>query len=152
MMVDLGISEDKIDSGFQSRQKKTGEYQDTLARVTGDLQDALAGVPLYEENRAQANDYIKDYAKELAKTASDAGYETDDKWTQVISAAGGTGLEERDVLLYRLALKMADEDENGVTSQAEAQAALDMLAGLSERQKAYLFGSTNKAWKNNPYE
>ena len=61
------------------------------------------------------------------------------------------GLEEGDVLLYRLALEMAD-DGNGSISQAEAQAALDGMEGLTKAQKAYLFGETNSAWKKNPYQ
>ena len=55
--------------------------------------------------------------------------------------------------LYRVALQAvnAQVDNNGNYSQAEAQAAVESLPGLSQHQKAYLWQSTNKSWKNNPY-
>ena len=55
--------------------------------------------------------------------------------------------------LYRVALKTVDAQVNddGRYSQAEAQAAVESLPGLSQYQKAYLYQSTSTNWKNNPY-
>lgn len=55
--------------------------------------------------------------------------------------------------LYRVALQTvnAQVDDNSNYSQAEAEAAVESLPGLTQHQKAYLWQSTNKSWKKNPY-
>lgn len=53
--------------------------------------------------------------------------------------------------MYRVALEIADTDDNGNYSQQEAERAVRMLSGLSQQQRAYLFASTNSLWKKNPF-
>ena len=64
------------------------------------------------------------------------------------------GISEADYLLYRLAQEVVSEDWNNNTSQDEAEAAIEMLSGLSDEARAYLWQSTNKGWKDggNPFK
>ena len=76
-----------------------------------------------------------------------------------IDAGASYGISDGDYLLYLAAREIADaanedpEKRNGSIDQSEAEAAIDMLTGLSNEAKAYLWQSTNKGWseKNNPY-
>lgn len=52
--------------------------------------------------------------------------------------------------LYQMALKAADTDGKGV-SQAKAKAAVESIDGLTQAQKAYLWQSSNRKWKKNPF-
>lgn len=151
MMVNLGISEDQIESGFKARQKKTGEYRAAFEETGSALRRAVEGSPLYQQNAGKAEDWIEAYAREAGKEASEREYAIDGKWNRIMREAESAGLEEGDVLLYRLALEMANDDGNNSISQAEAKKALDGMDSLTRAQKAYLFGSTSTTWKNNPY-
>ncbi len=55
--------------------------------------------------------------------------------------------------LYRVALDTinAQVDGNDNRSQAEVEAAVKSIPGLTQYQKAYLWQSANKKWKNNPF-
>lgn len=76
----------------------------------------------------------------------------DEKMTETVEGGKAVGLDATEYMLYKLALQMADEDGNGSIKQSEAEAAANMIPGLSNEEKAYLFQSTNKSWKNNPFE
>ena len=62
------------------------------------------------------------------------------------------GLEPWEYILYRAALEMYNEGPSSIT-QDEAKVAISSIPGLSQRERAYLWQSTNKQWKadNNPY-
>ena len=76
-----------------------------------------------------------------------------------IDGGAAYGVSEADYLLYLAALEVADAENedrskrNGATDQREAEAAANMLAGLSDEGRAYLWQSTNKGWKesSNPF-
>lgn len=57
--------------------------------------------------------------------------------------AGGAeyGVGQEEYLLFELAKEMASQDGNGHTNQSEALAAVDMVPGLSDDAKAYLWKS-----------
>ena len=63
------------------------------------------------------------------------------------------GIDADMQLRYQIALKKYDANQNGHTSQEEAENAIDSLSGLTNEQKSALWQSTNKSWKdkNNPY-
>ena len=63
------------------------------------------------------------------------------------------GIDADMQLRYQIALKKYDANQNGHTSQEEAENAIDSLGGLTNEQKSALWQSTNKGWKekNNPY-
>ena len=62
------------------------------------------------------------------------------------------GITGTEYATFLLALEVADRrgNANGSHSKDEIQEALESMAGLSQKEKAYLFGTASKA-KNNPY-
>lgn len=62
----------------------------------------------------------------------------------------GSGISPGVYALYQMALKAADTDGKGV-SQAKAKAAVESIDGLTQEQKAYLWQSSNRKWKKNPF-
>ena len=63
------------------------------------------------------------------------------------------GIDADMQLRYQIALKKYDANQNGHTSQEEAENAIDSLGGLTVEQKSALWQPTGKSWKekNNPY-
>lgn len=159
-LVKNGMDPAKIASGMESRMKedqgvtsvsdleqrylppdKEKEYQSLLSGVSGTK--IWAGAT--EEQRKNTSDDIYQLIMETDRSAS-----LRDK----ISAGSQYGLTEEEMVLYELAKEVASQDGNDNTSQEEAAAAAAMLPGLSDNERAYLWQSTNKGWKdtNNPWK
>lgn len=90
----------------------------------------------------------------LSDTQKDALFGADnDKlsgWEAKAAVAKEAGISPGVYALYQMALKAADTDGKGV-SQAKAKAAVESIDGLSQAQKAYLWQSSNRKWKKNPF-
>ena len=71
-------------------------------------------------------------------------------WEAKAAVAKEAGISPGVYALYQMALKAADTDGKGV-SQAKAKAAVESIDGLTQAQKAYLWQSSNRKWKNNPF-
>lgn len=71
-------------------------------------------------------------------------------WEAKAAVAKEAGISPGVYALYQMALKAADTDGKGV-SQAKAKAAVDSIDGLTQEQKAYLWQSSNRKWKKNPF-
>lgn len=71
-------------------------------------------------------------------------------WEAKAAVAKEAGISPGVYALYQMALKAADTDGKGV-SQAKAKAAVESIDGLSQAQKAYLWQSSNRKWKKNPF-
>ena len=71
-------------------------------------------------------------------------------WEAQAAVAKEAGISPGVYALYQMALKAADTDGKGV-SQAKAKAAVESIDGLSQAQKAYLWQSSNRKWKKNPF-
>lgn len=71
-------------------------------------------------------------------------------WEAKAAVAQEAGISPGVYALYQMALKAADTDGKGV-SQAKAKAAVDSIDGLTQEQKAYLWQSSNRKWKKNPF-
>lgn len=159
-LVKNGMDPAKIASGMESRMKedqgvtsvsdleqrylppdKEKEYQSLLSGVSGTK--IWAGAT--EEQRKNTFDDIYQLIMGTDRSAS-----LRDK----ISAGSQYGLTEEEMVLYELAKEVASQDGNDNTSQEEAAAAAAMLPGLSDNERAYLWQSTNKGWKdtNNPWK
>ena len=115
------------------------------------------GAGLSDEDMVNAVERVYEYANAQAKTQV-SSYEPEG-WVKKAMDGAASGVDPVDYTLYELAKEMADaensdpEKRNGSIDQAEAEAAIDMLTGLSDEARAYLWQSTNKGWKesNNPY-
>lgn len=71
-------------------------------------------------------------------------------WEAKAAVAKEAGISPGVYALYQMALKAADTDGKGV-SQAKAKAAVESIDGLTQSQKAYLWQSSNRKWKKNPF-
>lgn len=71
-------------------------------------------------------------------------------WEAKATVAKEAGISPGVYALYQMALKAADTDGKGV-SQAKAKAAVESIDGLTQAQKAYLWQSSNRKWKKNPF-
>ena len=100
--------------------------------------------------------YLKDAGKKELRSMLNS-YENhvadNDKlsgWEAKAAVAKEAGISPGVYALYQMALKAADTDGKGV-SQAKAKAAVESIDGLTQSQKAYLWQSSNRKWKKNPF-
>lgn len=71
-------------------------------------------------------------------------------WEAKAAVAKEAGISPGVYALFQMAFKAADTDGKGV-SQAKAKAAVESIDGLTQAQKAYLWQSSNRKWKKNPF-
>lgn len=93
------------------------------------------------EVRALANEY---------EQAINEGKELSD-WQGKAYMAEEAGISPETYILYRVALSATNTDGKGSAKQSEAETAVNLIPGLTQQQKAYLYQSTNTSWKNNPF-
>ena len=159
-MVKNGVEEDKIRTAMESRMKRdqgvesvkdlearylTPSQEKSYSSLRGKISGTTVWTAASEEQREALEGDLYDLT--VGNTAGEALREK-------IDSGSAYGISEADYLLYRLAQDVASEDGNNNTSQDEAEAAIEMLSGLSDEARAYLWQSTNKGWKEsgNPFK
>ena len=164
-MVASGITEDQIRTAMESRMKKdqgvesvedlSSRYLTPSQEQTYDrLHRQVSRSPVWRAASPEQREAVEEDLYGLA-VGTDAGVKLQEK----IDGGAAYGITEADYLLYLSAREIADsrnedpEKRNGSIDQAEAQEAIDMLSGLSDEARAYLWQSTNKGWseEKNPY-
>lgn len=164
-MVSSGITEEQIRNAMESRMK-----DDQGVESVADLEkryltpnqektyDSLYGQVSNSSVWRSANQEQKDSIEEDIYNLA-VGTDAGEKLMEKIEGGSSYGISEADYLLYLAAREIVDsknddpEKRNGSIDQEEAEAAIDMLTGLSDEARAYLWQSTNKGWKEekNPY-
>lgn len=164
-MVSSGITEEQIRNAMESRMK-----DDQGVESVADLEkryltpnqektyDSLYGQVSSSSVWRSANQEQKDSIEEDIYNLA-VGTDAGEKLMEKIEGGSSYGISEADYLLYLAAREIVDsknddpEKRNGSIDQEEAEAAIDMLTGLSDEARAYLWQSTNKGWKEekNPY-
>ena len=118
-------------------------------RYDATLQQVQQSDLWYQADERQRGD-IEDVLYELA-----AGTSAGQTMQAKIDVGEAYGVSETDYLLYQLALEMADQPTDsgkyGTYTGDEVQAAIDMLKGLSDDARGYLWIAQGKAEKSNPY-
>ena len=164
-MTASGITQEQIRTSMETRMREaqgvesvadltrrylTPDQERTYNRIYSQVTSSAIWSAANEEQREAVEDDLYDLA-----AGTDAGQKLQEK----IDGGASYGISDGDYLLYLAAREIADaanedpEKRNGSIDQSEAEAAIDMLTGLSNEAKAYLWQSTNKGWseKNNPY-
>lgn len=148
-LVKNGIGEDKIASAMETRMKA-----DQGVESVEELEQRY--LPPAQEKKYQAS-YNKISSSSLWAQASKEQRQElkNDLYTLItgdtkqaqsmledISGGAEYGVGQEEYLLFELAKEMASQDGNGHTNQSEALAAVDMVPGLSNEAKAYLWKET----------
>ena len=164
-MIASGITQEQIRTSMETRMREaqgvesvadltrrylTPDQERTYNRIYSQVTSSAIWSAASEEQREAVEDDLYDLA-----AGTDAGQRLQEK----INGGASYGISDGDYLLYLAAREIADaanedpEKRNGSIDQSEAEAAIDMLTGLSDEARAYLWQSTNKGWseKNNPY-
>lgn len=161
-MVASGMPEDKIRNAMESRMKR-----DQGVESVGDLEQRYLSPSQERRYNSTRNNMAgssvwtaasRDQQEAAEKDLYDltVGNDSGEKLQEKITAGAAYGISEADYLLYRLALHVADQPtENGNLGSytgEEVQTAIDMLPGLDDEARAYLWEAAGKSEKSNPYK
>lgn len=132
---------DELDSRYLSPEQSR-DY-DALARE-------VAASRLWRSANSGQKESAEEMMYDLATNNGDGK-----KIAEKVDGGAAYGLSESDYVLYRLALEMVDEPSEsgryGTYTTDEVQAAIDMVDGLSDAARAYLWEAAGKNAKTNPY-
>ena len=161
-MVASGMPEDKIRNAMESRMRRdqgvesVGDLEQrylspSQERHYNSTRNSMAGSSVWT---AASRDQREAAEKDLYDLT--VGNDSGEKLQEKIAAGAAYGISEADYLLYRLALHVADQPtENGNLGSytgEEVQTAIDMLPGLDDEARAYLWEAAGKSEKSNPYK
>lgn len=161
-MADGGnFPEDKIKSAMEKRMKaaqgveKVGDLEQRYLppeqeREYSRIRKEISGTDIWRgatgEQRKKAEDDLYNII---------SGSEYGEKLAGKISGGAAYGIDEADYILYRLALHMVDQPTEsgklGTYTNDEVEAAINMLSGLSDKARGYLWEAQGKSEKSNPY-
>lgn len=161
-MVESGITEDKIRNAMETRMKRDQGVEsvaDLEARYLtpkqeqsyNSLRQRVTGTSVWSAASAEQREALEEDLYDLT-VANSSGLKLQEK----IDGGAAYGIDEADYLLYRLALHVVDQPSEsgklGSYTGDEVEAAIDMLAGLDDEARAYLWEAAGKSEKRNPYK
>ena len=161
-MVASGIPEDKISNAMETRMKRDQGVEsvaDLEARYLtpkqeqsyNSLRQRVTGTTVWSAASAEQREALEEDLYDLT-VANSSGLKLQEK----IDGGAAYGIDEADYLLYRLALHVVDQPSEsgnlGSYTGDEVEAAIDMLAGLDDEARAYLWEAAGKSEKSNPYK
>lgn len=128
-----------------------GAYSDSasgnafhISKYEESIQDRKFYSYLKDAGKKELRSMLNSYEQHVADNDKLSG------WEAKAAVAKEAGISPGVYALYQMALKAADTDGKGV-SQAKAKAAVESIDGLSQAQKAYLWQSSNRKCKKNPF-
>lgn len=128
-----------------------GAYSDSasgnafhISKYEESIQDRKFYSYLKDAGKKELRSMLNSYENHVADNDKLSG------WEAKAAVAKEAGISPGVYALYQMALKAADTDGKGV-SQAKAKAAVESIDGLTQAQKAYLWQSSNRKWKKNPF-
>lgn len=161
-MVESGITEDKIRNAMETRMKRDQGVEsvaDLEARYLtpkqeqsyNSLRQRVTGTSVWSAASAEQREALEEDLYDLT-VANSSGLKLQEK----IDGGAAYGIDEADYLLYRLALHVVDQPSEsgklGSYTGDEVEAAIDMLTGLDDEARAYLWEAAGKSEKSNPYK
>lgn len=161
-MVASGITEDKISNAMETRMKRDQGVEsvaDLEARYLTPKQEQnynilrqrVTGTTVWSAASAEQRKALEEDLYDLT-VANSSGIKLQEK----IDGGAAYGIDEADYLLYRLALHVVDQPTEsgnlGSYTGDEVEAAIDMLTGLDDEARAYLWEAAGKSEKSNPYK
>lgn len=128
-----------------------GAYSDSasgnafhISKYEESIQDRKFYSYLKDAGKKELRSMLNSYENHVADNDKLSG------WEAKAAVAKEAGISPGVYALFQMALKAADTDGKGV-SQAKAKAAVESIDGLTQAQKAYLWQSSNRKWKKNPF-
>lgn len=162
MVENWGFDADKVKTAMEARMKNEQgvEHSSDLERrylspeqesawddAYGSISESKAWSAASDEQRKAAADDLYDLI-----AGNSAGAAMQEK----IDGGATYGIDEADYVLYRLALHIVDKPNDsgklGTYTNDEVEAAIDMLSGLSDAARWYLWEAQGKSEKNNPWK
>lgn len=143
-----GLTDEQRDVLFQT-------YNDTMSNNPFHVsvyEQAITENSLYqsltEDGKAALRALTNEYEQHINE-----GRELDEWRAKAYMAEKEAGISPGIYALYRTVLKSVDaqNDNNNYLSQDESEIAINTIPGLTQYQKAYIWQSMNKQWKNNPF-
>lgn len=132
-------------SELERRYLSPGEEKD-WDRLYGQIKSSNAWSAASEEQRSGLEDDLYDLV-----TGTKAG----EKLREKIDAGAAFGIDDTDYLLYRFALSITDKPTEsgnmGSYTNDEVEEAINMLTGLSDEARGYLWTAQGKSEKSNPW-
>lgn len=160
-MVKGGIDEKKIRNAMEERMKKTQgvkEVDQLESRyLSPEQQTVYDGQMKRVQNSSLWKKATEVQREELEKLMYNLSVENSagEKMQEKIDGGAAYGIDTTDYLLYQLALDLADEPNAsgnlGTYTNAEVQAAIEMVPGLDDDEKSYLWLAAGKNEKSNPW-
>lgn len=161
-MVASGIPEDKISNAMETRMKRDQGVESVAdlearyltpkqERSYNSLRQRVTGTTVWSAASAEQREALEEDLYDLT-VANSSGLKLREK----IDGGAAYGIDESDYLLYRLALHVVDQPSEsgklGSYTGDEVEAAIDMLTGLDDEARAYLWEAAGKSEKSNPYK
>lgn len=140
-----GLTDEQRDVLYQT-------YSDNMSKNPFHVsvyEKSLSGNSFYGDLNDEGKAELRSLANEYEQ-AVEEGKELND-WQGKAYMAKEAGISPETYILYRVALVATNEDGKGSAKQSEAEIAVNLLPGLTQQQKAYLYQSTNTSWKSNPF-
>ncbi|MGM9602384.1 MAG: hypothetical protein ACI3W5_12500, partial [Faecousia sp.] len=156
-------TEQRIAGGMEERMKKAQGVESvddlerrflTAAQTTSyeRVRSRVTGTAVWNAASAAQREALEEDLYDLT-VANSSGLKLQEK----IDGGAAYGIDEADYLLYRLALRVVDQpnkngEYGGTPTNDETEAAIDMLAGLDDEARAYLWEAAGKSENSNPYK